>query len=89
MDIERESALANFEVIEIVDENNPYPALLGIDCATDMNGLIDLKKRKMIFEKKSLCIIIPLRPTKGLRYTEAVCDYESDDYLDCIYKITM
>ena len=31
MDIEGASAQANFEVIEIVDENNPYLALLGID----------------------------------------------------------
>ena len=44
VDIEGASALANFEVIEIVDDNNPYPALLGIDWATDMNGVINLKK---------------------------------------------
>jgi len=30
IDIEGTSALANFEVIEIVDDNNPYPTLLGI-----------------------------------------------------------
>jgi len=42
----------------------------------------------MIFEKKSLRIIIPLDPVEGPRYTEPVRDYESDDDLDCIYKIT-
>ena len=31
MDIEEASALADFEVIEIVDENNPYPVLLRIN----------------------------------------------------------
>jgi len=31
MDIEGARALVNFEVIEIVDDINPYPALLGID----------------------------------------------------------
>ena len=31
VDIEGASALADFEVIEIVDDNNPYPALLGFD----------------------------------------------------------
>jgi len=41
----------------------------------------------MIFERKSLCIIIPMDPAKGSRYTEPVHDYESDDDLDCIYKI--
>ena len=43
-DIEGASALADFEVIEIVDDNNPYPTLLGIDWAIDMNGVINLKK---------------------------------------------
>lgn len=38
VDIEGESVLIDFKVIEIVDENNPYPVLLEIDWATDMNG---------------------------------------------------
>ena len=65
VDIEGASALADFEVIDIVDDNNPYPTLLGIDWATDMNGVINLKKPKMIFEKKSLCVVVPLEPAKG------------------------
>lgn len=88
MDIEGASALADFEVIEIVDDNNPYLALLGIDWATHMNGMINLKKRKMIFEKKSLHIVVPLDSAKESRYVEPVHDYESDDDLDYIYKIT-
>lgn len=71
-----------------MDDSNPYPALLGIDWATDMNGVINLKKRKMIFEKKSQRVIIPLDPAEGSRYIEPVRDYESDDDLDYIYKIT-
>jgi len=31
VDIEGASTLAYFEVIEIVDDSNPYPALFGID----------------------------------------------------------
>jgi len=31
VDIEGMSALDDFEVIEIVDDSNPYPALIGID----------------------------------------------------------
>ena len=31
MDIQGASALEDFEVIEIVDDNNPYPTPLGID----------------------------------------------------------
>jgi len=43
VDIEGVSTLDNFEVLKIVDDNDPYPALLGIDWAMDMNGVIDLK----------------------------------------------
>ena len=41
----------------------------------------------MIFEKKSLHVIVPLDPVEGSRYTERIHEYESDDDLDCIYKI--
>ena len=88
VDIDGASALANFELIEIVDDINHYPTLLGIDWPTDMNGVINLKKRKMIFEKKLLRVIVPFNLAKGSHYTELFCDYESDDDLDCIYKIT-
>jgi len=74
----------DFEVLEIVDDNNPYPPLLGIDWATDMNGVINLKKRKMIFKKRSLHVVVPLDPAERVRYTEPV----HDDDLDCIYQIT-
>ena len=37
--------MANFEVIEIVDDRNTYPVLLEIDWAIDMNAFIELKKR--------------------------------------------
>ena len=89
VDIEGESALAYFEVIEIVDDNNPYLTLLGIDWATDMNGVINIKKRKMIFEKRSLHVVVPLDPAEGSHYTEPVHEYDSNDDLDYIYKITM
>jgi len=89
VDIEAASAQAYFEVIEIVDDNNPYPMLLGIDWATDMNGVINLKKCKMIFEKNSLRVIVPLDPAEGAQYTESVRDDDSDDDLNCIYKVTV
>jgi len=31
VDIEGACTLTDFEVIEIVDDNNPYPTLLGMD----------------------------------------------------------
>jgi len=76
VDIEGMSALADFEVIEIVDDSNPYPMLLGIDWASDMNRVINPRKKKMICEKKSLRIIVPLNPAEGSHYTELVHDYE-------------
>lgn len=79
----------DFEVIQIVDDSNPYPALLGIDWATDMNGIINLKKKKMIFEKRSLRVVVPLDPAEGVGYTEPVRDDDSDNELDCIYQIMM
>ena len=84
VDIEGVSAQVDFEVIKIIDENNPYPTLLGICWATDMNGFINLKKCKMIFKKKSLRVVVPLDPAEGAHYIELV----HDDDIDCIYKIT-
>lgn len=44
IDIEGTSMQTDFELIDIVDDNNPYPMFLGIDWATDMNGVINLKE---------------------------------------------
>ncbi len=63
VDVEGPSTLADLKVIEIFDDDNPYPTLLGIDWAIDMNGVISLKKRKMIFEKNSLCVVAYRRIT--------------------------
>ena len=87
VDLDGASTRTNFEVIEIVDEKNPYPTLLGIDCAIDMNGIINFKHKKMIFEKKSHCVVVPLDPTEGPRYMEPVHNDEQDEALDCIYQI--
>jgi len=38
VDIEGASVQADFEVIEIFNDINPYPTLLGIDWAIDMNS---------------------------------------------------
>jgi len=54
VDIEGASALADFEVSQILDYINPYPALLGIDWAFDMDVVINIKKCRMIFERKTL-----------------------------------
>lgn len=88
VDIEGASTVSNFEVIEIFYDNNPYPALLGIDQDIDINGVINLKKRTMSFERNLFWVIVPLDPIKGACYTKPVRNYdESDNELDRIYKI--
>lgn len=87
VDIDSASTQRDFEVIELMDESTPYLVLLVIDCATDMNGVINLKNQTMIFETKSLRIVVPLDPAEGLRYIEPVRNKESDNKLDGIYKI--
>lgn len=66
VDIEGASVLVDFDMIDIVDDSNPYPALPGIDWATDMNGVINLKKRKMIFEKKAIARSGNFRPCERI-----------------------
>jgi len=48
-----------------------------------MNMVINLKKRKISFEKKLLRVVVPLDLPEGACYTKPMCDYvESDDDLD-------
>lgn len=63
VDIDRLHTTTVFEVIEIVDDNNPYPALLGLDWAFSNMDTINLKKRKMILESNNLRVIVPLDPS--------------------------
>ena len=87
VDIDGVSTLADFEVIEIIDDSNPYPALLGIEWAIDNYVVINLKNRQMNFEGKCLRVIVPLDPSQGERYTKLVRD-EDQDVLDHSYNIT-
>jgi hypothetical protein len=65
VDIDGVRTFADFEVIEIVDDSFPYPALLGIDWAFDNSIVVDLKKRHMTFEKVGLRVVAPLDPDEG------------------------
>ena len=87
VDIDGVNTLAYFKVIEIIDDNNPYPALLGIEWEMENAAVINLKKRQMTFEGKGLRVIVPLDPSQGERYTEPLRD-EDQDVLDHVYNIT-
>ena len=76
---------AEFEVIQIVEDADPYPALLGLDWAIDIRGIINLKKRSMVFENNGTQVIVPLDPAEGEWYIEPVRDKVEVDY---IYKLT-
>jgi hypothetical protein len=52
-----------FEVTEIVDDNHPYPVLMGLEWAFENQAIINLKKREMIFKVCDLKVIAPLDPT--------------------------
>ena len=45
IDLDGVSTLADFEVIEIIDDSNPYLALLGIEWAMENAAIINLKRR--------------------------------------------
>jgi hypothetical protein len=88
MDIDGVRTFADFEVIEIVDDSCPYPALLGIDWAFNNSTMVDLKKIRMTFERDFLRFIVPLDPDEGQRYTELIRDEDRVHELENIYKLT-
>ena len=45
VDIDGVWSLVDFEVIEIIDDSNPFPTLLGIDWAIYNLVVINLKKK--------------------------------------------
>ena len=50
VDIDGVRSFVDFEVIEIIGDSKPYPALLGIDWVIGNMAVIDLKRRQMTFE---------------------------------------
>ena len=68
-----------------MEDVDPYPALLGLDWAIDMGGVINLKKWSMVFENNGTRVIVSLDPVEGARYTEPARDEEE---VDNIYKLT-
>ena len=69
LDIDGVQSLADFEVIEIIDDSGPYPTLLGIEWMFNNLTVINLKKKKMSFEGHNIQIITPLDSSMGPRYT--------------------
>ena len=56
VDLDGVHTMADFEVIDIVDNTSPYPTLLGLDWAFDNQTIINMNTRKMIFESREVHI---------------------------------
>ena len=69
VDLDGVRSLVDFEVIEIIDDNTPYPVLLGIDWEFENQEIINLKKKTISFEGNGIQVIGPLDPALGPRYT--------------------
>lgn len=72
VDIEGILTIVDFEVIEIVDDINPYLVLFGLDWDFDNFLIINLRKRQMVFEKDDMRVIVLLDPSEGVCYTDLV-----------------
>ena len=88
MDIDGVRTFADVEVIEIVDDSCPYPALLGIDWAFNNSTIVDLNKRCMTFERDGIRVISPLYIDEGQRYIEPIREEDHACELENIYKLT-
>jgi hypothetical protein len=75
----------DFEVIEFVDENKPYPKLMGLEWTFDNQEIINLKRREMIFEVVYLKVIAPLDPSEGKKYIEPMRGNDIDN----LYNMTV
>lgn len=85
VDITGVRAQADFEVIQIVEDADPYPIPLGLDWDIYMGGIVNLTKRSMIFENNGTRVIVTLDPMEGEHYTEPV---RGNKEVDHIYKMT-
>ena len=69
IDLNGVCSLVDFEVIEIIDDSTPYPALLGIDWAFNNQAIISLKNKTMSFKGNGIQVIGPLDLALEPRYT--------------------
>ena len=65
MDIEGLCTFVDFEVIKIVEDTNPYLALLGIDWVRGYKTIIKFKRRILSFEDDEMRVVAPLDPLEG------------------------
>ena len=89
-DIDGIKVWVDFEVIQIEEDTDHYPALIGLGWDIDMSSVIDLQKRSIIFEFDGARAVIPLDSAEEERYTgpTELKEAEVKEALDFIYNIT-
>jgi hypothetical protein len=76
-------SIVDFEVIEIMDNNDSYPALLRLDWAFENQTNINLKRGEMIFVGGGLKVTAPLDPIEARKYVEP-----TTKEIDNLYNMT-
>lgn len=66
--------MVDFEVIKVGYDSDSYLDLLRIDWLFDIYTIINIKRISMVFEKNGTRVIVPLYPSKVVRYTEPLCE---------------
>jgi len=89
IDIDGVHTMADFEVIDIVENTSPYPTFLGMDWAFDNRDIINLKTRKMVFESTEYKVNEPLYPLEGGRYVQPATDNILTEDVNQLYRTTM
>ena len=46
--------IANVEVIDVLEETNPYPSFLGINLKFGNSSFLNLKNKKMTFDSETM-----------------------------------
>jgi hypothetical protein len=62
--------MAYFEEIEIVENSQPYPTMMGLEWNFDNHEIINLERMDMIFEVGHLKFTTPLATLEGKIYIE-------------------
>jgi hypothetical protein len=61
--------MVDFKVIEIINEKDIYPTLLGFKWANDNEAIINLKREEMSFKENGTRVIQPIELINRERYT--------------------
>jgi hypothetical protein len=88
IDVVGVKTVADFEVIKIMGDKDPYPTLLGIDWDYDNYAIIDLNKYTMTFEEDRIKVVQPLDFYVGPRYTKPTDNNMEGEDLDQLYMVT-